>query len=347
MSKKLIAGALALLLVGGAIGWAIGAVFAPPQVATASDATLTTTARHGTVEDTLVMAAESKWNESKIGVNTASGVVTRVHHKAGEQITAGKVLFRVNERPVIALQGDIPSFRGMHEGIRGNDVRQLQRFLKGKGWYKGSVTGKFDAKTTSAVKHWQGKVGISKDGFVRASDVIFVPTLPVNGSLDESVIRPGNRLVGGENVLTGVSGDPQFVAPLTVEQAFRVNTGTKVKVQNLTGGYWSGHVAEIRESDAGYFRLTLTAPDGSPICGDQCSSLASSEAYHLNVTFMLQEPVSGIMVPASAIRSRGGAVYVLAEDGTELPVTLVASAGGQAIVEGLAEGTVVRMGGAA
>ncbi len=49
-------------------------------------------------------------------------------------------------------------------GSEGSSVTALQRALKSKGYYKGTVDGKFGQKTRSAIYRYQKAIGISTDG---------------------------------------------------------------------------------------------------------------------------------------------------------------------------------------
>ena len=52
------------------------------------------------------------------------------------------------------------------QGSRGEIVRQIQTKLKNWGYYTGGVDGVFGSKTTSAVKYFQRKNGLTQDGIV-------------------------------------------------------------------------------------------------------------------------------------------------------------------------------------
>lgn len=49
-------------------------------------------------------------------------------------------------------------------GERSNRVRQMQKKLKAKGYYKGAIDGKFGAGTKAAVRKFQAAIGITVDG---------------------------------------------------------------------------------------------------------------------------------------------------------------------------------------
>ena len=56
------------------------------------------------------------------------------------------------------------------QGSKGEIVRQIQTKLKNWGYYTGSVDGVFGAKTTTAVKSFQKKNGLTQDGVVKHKD---------------------------------------------------------------------------------------------------------------------------------------------------------------------------------
>ena len=49
-------------------------------------------------------------------------------------------------------------------GTQSTAVRAMQRALKSKGYYKGTVDGKFGQKTRSAVYRYQRDIGLTADG---------------------------------------------------------------------------------------------------------------------------------------------------------------------------------------
>ncbi len=54
----------------------------------------------------------------------------------------------------------------LKQGSRGSEVKTMQRKLKNWGYYNGSVDGIFGKQTTSAVKYFQRKNGLTADGIV-------------------------------------------------------------------------------------------------------------------------------------------------------------------------------------
>ena len=66
-------------------------------------------------------------------VNQAGGVYTRLP-EAGDKVGCGGVLYRVDNRPVVLLCGTVPAYRALRVGVRGPDVRQLNRNLHRLGY---------------------------------------------------------------------------------------------------------------------------------------------------------------------------------------------------------------------
>ncbi|MEU7001743.1 peptidoglycan-binding protein [Nonomuraea sp. NPDC046570] len=73
-------------------------------------------------------------------------------------IAEGAVVMEVNGRPVFAFSGKVPMHRSLVPGVRGADVRQLQKALRGIG-HRAPVTGVFDQATIAAVSRFYAKRG--------------------------------------------------------------------------------------------------------------------------------------------------------------------------------------------
>ena len=78
---------------------------------------------------------------------------------AGKEIKEGDVLMAVNGRPVFALSGSVPMYRGLGPGASGDDVKQLQSALRRLGFDPGSISGNYRQGTASAVTSWYTSKG--------------------------------------------------------------------------------------------------------------------------------------------------------------------------------------------
>ncbi len=70
------------------------------------------------------------------------------------QIMEGSVILTASGRPVFALEGQIPAFRDLTPGTKGDDVLQLEKGLRRLGFDPGPIDGLYDHLTGAAVSKW-------------------------------------------------------------------------------------------------------------------------------------------------------------------------------------------------
>ncbi|KZX20534.1 putative peptidoglycan binding domain protein [Rathayibacter tanaceti] len=304
----------------------------------------TVSAIEGSVGSTLNLSVSAAWPSAAVGSNSAAGVVTSVDIENGETVNAGAVLYSVNLNDVTVAQGEIPAFRDLALGSKGADVGQLQAFLKEVGMYSGKVDGEIGPLTADAVKRWQLSQGREPTGVVRAADVIFVPVLPARIKLDERVVSRGALLTGGEPAIFATSVSPRFSASVTPEQATLIPTGASAAV-DAGGRDWPATVVSSSSTDSNTTTLVLEGPDGASVCGTECDAVPIDGSTTYRSRIVLVPEVDGIVIPIAAIRSTvDQSTYVLVADGNRVEIRLIASARGQAVVEGVEVGTIVRVG---
>ncbi len=100
-----------------------------------------------------------------LAVPGLSPVVTWVPG-VGEELEEGSVLFELAGRPTFALQGDLPLFRTVAPGDRGEDIEQLQSALTRLGFDPGIIDGVYGPETEAAVEAFyqaQGYQAIQPD----------------------------------------------------------------------------------------------------------------------------------------------------------------------------------------
>jgi peptidoglycan hydrolase-like protein with peptidoglycan-binding domain len=98
-----------------------------------------------------------------LAVAELSPVVTWVPG-AGDELEEGSVLFELAGRPTFALQGDLPLFRTVTPGDKGEDISQLQTALTRLGFDPGIVDGVYGPDTESAVRAFYQSRGFSPIG---------------------------------------------------------------------------------------------------------------------------------------------------------------------------------------
>ena len=79
------------------------------------------------------------------------------------------MLYRVDDRPVLLLCGTVPAYRALHVGVKGPDVRQLNRNLHRRGYDAAAHVridpgdGAFTSKTEQALRVLQRRQGRRRD----------------------------------------------------------------------------------------------------------------------------------------------------------------------------------------
>ncbi len=83
-------------------------------------------------------------------LKTSTSVVSRVP-KPEAKLGEGDKALLISGRPVFVFRGATPMHRDLGPGSEGEDVRQLEQALAGAGFSPGSVDGRYDGATASAV----------------------------------------------------------------------------------------------------------------------------------------------------------------------------------------------------
>ncbi len=91
-------------------------------------------------------------------LKSEAGVATSLP-ELGAQMAEGDLLLTVSGRPVFIFQGNVPSFRDVGPGVRGEDVRQLEAALARLGLDPGPADGLFDEATGEAMTEWYRSKG--------------------------------------------------------------------------------------------------------------------------------------------------------------------------------------------
>jgi len=338
-------GFVAIAAAGVAVGWAAASVLTPASDPLAATDHTFVAVVPGEVGSSISLNTIAAWSPEPVGANLAAGVVTGVAVAAGDEVSQGSVLYRVNQRPVVVAQGDVPAYRAIGRGAEGDDVAQLQAMLVALGHYSEPVDGQAGGATVAAIKAWQNSLGLTQTGVVEAADVVFVPSLPTRVSLDGETIARGKSVSGGEQVVRGLPAAPAFTVPVTDAQAGMMPTATRVEITAPDGGVWEGFVVDhVRDEQTATVIVRLQGADGAVICGDQCVQVPVDGDARLPSRIVTVEPVAGLVVPSAAlITTADGQVAVVDENDERIPVTVSASARGVSVVQGVAEGTRVRV----
>ena len=339
-----IAGVVALVIIVGGAFWAGRVTLRSPESApTDSGDSVLVAVTQQTVGKTYRYNVTVTRDEVPVAVNALAGVVTQVSQSG--VFNTGDVVYAVGGVPVRVVAGTTPFYRDLGSGDKGADVAQLNAALHALGYLNGEDS-VFDWSTAQAVKNWQKDLGMSQTGVVANGELLAVTSLPAELTIDDSV-RKASVLQGGEQVVFEAAGDPRFELELGSTEAAQIPMGANVAV---TSGQvtWDAVVTGQQQQPSGMILFTLTAPDGSVVCGDQCDELPAGQAtVYLLSQVSVVPPVTGPGVPVAAIVTQpdGSTIVYVDANGvrTSRAVTVLGSQNGIAVVDGVQVGEQVQV----
>lgn len=323
---------LSIAAVGAVAFWAGRQVVLPPEVeAVAQEETATYRVEAGSLGQSLNFTGSVEWHVLFTAASPGAGVVTSVDLRNDGAIESGQVLYRVDEKPVVACPGPVPAYRNIAPGDSGRDVAQLRQCV---GLDAGDT---FDDALHDALDV-DGGPALGEDGTVALGSVLFIEELPAKGHLVEQV-TPGATVSVGQPAVAVVGQAPEV--RLTVSSNAAVVPAEGMAVTGEVGGVtFEGQLGPGRSTGAGETLLPITTPDGQPVCADACAESAPLPGpVDVPLQVELTAPAAGMLVPVSAIRTLSdGSAQITMTDGETASVTVLSSVGGQAIVEGVDRG---------
>lgn len=254
-------------------------------------------------------------------VNRASGTYTALP-AAGDEVDCGKVLYRVDDRPVMLLCGTVPSYRDLRQGDGGSDVRQLNQNLHQLGYDAGAGIDpnddQFTSKTEAAVKALQLQQGLAATGLLRIDDVVFLPW-PVHIAAVSADI--GGIAEPGAALARVTSDTLEVQVELDVTEREAVDVGDPVQITLPGSTSTSGKVDRL-----GRIAKTPDAPNGSGggatigahVRLDRPADARGLDTAPVEVQIRTKGVDDALSVPVTAIfgKSGGGfAVEVVRDDG--------------------------------
>lgn len=277
-------------------------------------------------------------------VNQAAGVYTELP-AAGDRVRCGGVLYRVDNRPVLLLCGTVPVYRALHVGVKGPDVRQLNRNLHQLGYdYAAHVhidpgDSAFTSETEQALRVLQRKKDVPVTGNLAIRDAVFLPEpvriAKVSGQLGGPA-RPGAA------VLNATSDKLHVRVDLDASQQGEVKKGDRVQVTLPGNTPVTGRVAgfgRVAQAEGGAQPAAATIPTFVDL--DDPAKAGGLDQAPVDVDITTKGVDKALSVPVTALvgRSGGGfAVEVVGADGRRdlVPVRLglFDSGGGRVQVEG-------------
>jgi peptidoglycan hydrolase-like protein with peptidoglycan-binding domain len=267
-------------------------------------------------------SAASSSTASSASTSSSSNLVTALP-SVGTVLALGQTVFEVDGAPGPALfYGPRPMWRTLQNGVAdGVDVAQLEYNLAALGYTDNgnmTVDDHFSSATTAAVEAWQTARGLTANGVVQPSDVVY-ETGPVRvASLTASLgdAASGEIMqVTGTNELVHVALDPTDSSFVTIGAPVSITLADNRVVNGL---YYSlGSVAQTSSSGNGNNANTSTTVDLWIAFPKVPSNLLDQEP--VSVALVTDRAANVLSVPTSALLalSEGGyALQVVQPDGT-------------------------------
>jgi hypothetical protein len=327
-------------MAGLAAGFLLGHAWtrpAPDVASTASDGFTVYEVAAGEVHQAVNTAARVAWPEvQRVDVPVIGRVTGGL--PADHIVEAGETVMEVDGQAVVAAMGSVPAFRDLGVGVEGDDVRQLQQYLRDNG-FDVEIDGRFRQSTTRAVRAWSAQRGFGDSSSVPLGRLLFLPSLPAV-VFGEDDLRLGAPLpapaISVRSLLpeADVSVQPTLAGRLDSETVVRLTlpVGT---IEARVGG--PGLPAED-----GSLRVPLILP--ATMCDFADCGAGDEPVVNAPAEIELVPRTTGPVVPVSAlVTSAGGDAGVVLHSGERRDVTVLVSANGLAVVDGLAPGDRIRV----
>jgi len=229
----------------------------------------------------------------------------------GSTVKRGEPLFKIDERPVVALYGAVPLYRPLRNGVVGVDVKQLEENLSGLGYKGFTVDDKFTASTTAAVRAWQTNLGLPVTGTVGPGQVVFTPGPVRVAAQIARVGAPAGRGEGGATVLSYTGTTRLVTVDLKVADQALAVTGGKVTVTIPGGKRVDGTITKVGTVAKAQDGTEAPSGQGTPPAADariavivdiaDQNALGTLEAAPVDVDFVSQKREGVLTVPVAAL----------------------------------------------
>jgi hypothetical protein len=224
-------------------------------------------------------------------INQARGVYTQLPD-AGDRIGCGRVLYRVDDKPVRLLCGTIPAYRALHVGMHGRDVRQVNRNLH----LRGDV---FTAKTERAI------------GTLALGDVVFLPEAVRVAKVTAEL---GGAAQPGTLVLKATSDTLHVQVNLDPSQQGEVRRGDRTRITLPGNRPLAGRVAgfgRVAETPAGQGSTPADATIPTFISLDRPAKARGLDKAPVQVDITTKGVNDALSVPVTALLGKAGGGFAV------------------------------------
>ncbi|WP_327008616.1 peptidoglycan-binding protein [Dactylosporangium sp. NBC_01737] len=291
-----------------------------------SEAGTGSTAAPKTTKVTRQTLVDTKTEDGKLGHGTTATVAGRLGGTltelpaVGSTVQRGQSLYRVDNTPVVLLYGGLPAYRNLAPGVEGADVRQFEENLAALGYKGFTVDDEYTASTATAVKAWQGKLGLTKTGVVDLGRVVYAAGAV---RVDEHKAAVGDPANGALLTCTGTG--PVVTATLEVSEQRLATVGAAVTIKLPTGKTVPGKVVKVvtvitpaQNNNPAETNLEVT------VTPDDAAAFAGFDQITVEVGFTASRKENVLTVPVSALLAlaEGGYGLQVVDGGTSRVVAV-------------------------
>jgi peptidoglycan hydrolase-like protein with peptidoglycan-binding domain len=252
-------------------------------------------------------------------VNGLSGTYTSVL-AAGTVVGPGQTLYRVDNTPVVLMNGAVPAWRPFGPGMTdGPDVQQLEANLIVLGHAHGLLAqpaAHYGPAAVAAVERWQSSLGLPATGSVDLGSIVFEPTTV---RIDDATVAPGERASVGDLPYQVTTTARSVSVPLTPNDP-PVAVGQQVSIELPSGAMTPGSVTAVGVPPPSSSSASSSSSSSAP--GSNASTVltvtptdpaatgtADGEAVQVSLTVQSVRHV--LAVPVAALVALAGGGYGL------------------------------------
>lgn len=234
----------------------------------------------------------------------------------GTVVQPGQLLYRVDNEPVVLMNGGVPAWRAFAPGMTdGPDVEQLEANLIILGEAHGLLTQPtphYGSAAVAAVERWQAALGVPSTGSVDLGSIVFEPTVV---RIEATTVTLGQHASAGDVPYQVTTTVRTATVPLTPNDP-PVVVGDHVSIQLPSGSTTQGQVTAIgpappsgassSSSSSGSTTstvLTVTPTDAA------ATGAGTGEAVQVGLTVQSAQHV--LAVPIAALVALAGGGYGL------------------------------------
>lgn len=350
------AAVVGVLAVGGGAAAATGLVRPDGKGATRARTALppaTAQVTRQTLVDTRTEAGTLGYGSTTTVRGRLDGTVTALP-AIGTTVARGQGLYWVDNAPVVLLYGGLPAYRELSPGTKGADVKQFEENLWALGYRGFTVDDAYTASTGTAVKKWQGDLGLPKTGTVQLGRVVYAAD-PVRVDTHEAAV--GDAQQPGGAVLTYTGTSRVVTVELDVARQHLAKKDGTVTLRLPDGRTVPGKITKTRtvidlgtgDSGGGNGSSDPKTKIEVSVTVDDEKAFAGLDDASIDVVFTASERRDVLTVPVAALLALAEGGYgVQVVDGDAARIVAVQTglfAGGRVEVsgDGLAEGATVGM----